>query len=134
MLAIAIQNTNASYDFIQNTQEYVLAVPGTSMVAETLFCGTRSAREFDKPRELQLALIKSNRVAVPGLEKAIANIEMRKAHSLKAGDHIILVGEAASFRVNLDRIELPLLSIGPETLGYRVLAHKGIHRIGTVVP
>ena len=132
MLAVAIQDINASHEFIQKTSEYVLAVPGTSLLRETLFCGTNSARDVDKVHELQLKLIKSERVATPGLMQAIANIEMLKEHTIKVGDHILVVGKAVSFRVNVNQSELPLLSVGPATRGYRVLAQKGIHRIGTI--
>jgi flavin reductase (DIM6/NTAB) family NADH-FMN oxidoreductase RutF len=132
MLAIAIQDINASYELIQKTREYVLAVPGTSMLEETRFCGTASARDFDKARELKLDLLTSEKVAVPSLEKAIANIEMVKEHSIKVGDHILVVGKAVNFRVSINQNELPLLSVGPDTRGYRILAQKGIHRIGTV--
>ena len=133
MLAVAIQDINASYELIQKTREYVLAVPGASMAEETLFCGTVSAREFDKARELDLDLLESEHVAVPGLKKAIANIEMVKEHSIKVGDHILVVGKAVNFRVNINQRDLPLLSVGPDTRGYTVLAEKGIHRIGTVI-
>ena len=102
------------------------------MLEETRFCGTASARDFDKARELKLDLLTSEKVAVPSLEKAIANIEMVKEHSIKVGDHILVVGKAVNFRVSINQNELPLLSVGPDTRGYRILAQKGIHRIGTV--
>jgi len=34
--------------------------------------------------------------------------------------------------VNRERNELPLLSVGPNLRGYRLLARHGIHRIATV--
>lgn len=132
MIAIAIQDVNASYEFIQRTDQYVLSVPGTSMVRETLYCGTKSANEVDKVEELSLDLIQGDSIGVPGLNMSIANIEMVKEHSIRAGDHILVVGRAVAFRVNQDGNQLPLLSVGPETRGYRILAQNGIHRIGTV--
>ena len=132
MLAIAIHNINASYELIQKTDEYVLAVPGVSLVREALYCGTVSMREADKVRELNLQLLDSREVKTPGLRKALANIEMVKEDSIRVGDHLLVVGRALDFRVNEKRPELLLLSVGPDLTGYEVLARKGIHRIGTV--
>jgi flavin reductase (DIM6/NTAB) family NADH-FMN oxidoreductase RutF len=132
MMAIAIQNTNASYQQIQQATEYVLAVPGPSLVQETLSCGCLSSRDVDKVKKLQLELTPSEKIKVPGLLKAIANIELVKRSSVPAGDHLIVTGEVVRFAVNKASAELPLLSIGPDTRGYHLLAQSGIHRIGTV--
>ena len=132
MLAIAIQNVNATYELIQRTDEYVLAVPGVSLAREALYCGTVSMRDADKVRTLNLQLLGSRHIKTPGFRQAIANIEMVKEDSIRVGDHLLIVGRALDFRVNENRTELPLPSIGPDLTGYDVLAKKGIHRIGTV--
>jgi flavin reductase (DIM6/NTAB) family NADH-FMN oxidoreductase RutF len=132
MIAMAIQDVNASYALIQATDEYVLAVPGQSMAADAMYCGTRSAADTDKISDLGLELVKSEHVHVPGLRKAKANVEIRKQQCLLTGDHVLVVGEALKFWVRRHSPELPLLSVGPDTRGYQVLKHKGIHRLGTV--
>lgn len=132
MIAIAIQDVNASYDLVQAADEYVLAVPGQSMAADAMYCGTHSANDTDKVRDLGLELMGSEHVRIPGLRKAIANVEMRKRHCLATGDHVLVSGEALKFWVRRRSQELPLLSVGPDTRGYQVLQHKGIHRLGTV--
>ena len=132
MMAIAVQNVTASFRLIWEAKEYVLAVPGTSLVEETLFCGVTSMRDLDKVQQLGLELCPSEKISVPGLKKAIANIERTKELCVNVGDHVLVVGRVARFGVNKDRNELPLLSVGPDTRGYRVLAQKGNHRIGVV--
>jgi flavin reductase (DIM6/NTAB) family NADH-FMN oxidoreductase RutF len=133
MMVIAIQNVKASYRLIQEAREYVLAVPGESLARETLFCGVTSISEVDKIQKLGLELCPSEKISVPGISRAIANIEMLKETSIVVGDHILVVGRVVRFGVNRRSRELPLLSVGPNTRGFRVLARKGIHRIGTVV-
>jgi flavin reductase (DIM6/NTAB) family NADH-FMN oxidoreductase RutF len=133
MMAVAIQNISSSFRLIQEAREYVLAVPGESLANETLFCGVTSISEVDKVQELGLELYPSEKISVPGLTRAIANIEMIKEVSMEVGDHILVVGRVVRFGVNRYSRELPLLSVGPNTSGFRVLARKGIHRIGTVV-
>lgn len=132
MMAVAIQQGSASYDLIKHAPEWVLSVPGPSLVRETMFCGVTSLREMDKVQKLSLELCKSVRVGVPGLRKAIANIELRKSQCVETGDHIVAIGKVMRFSVNEDLHELPLLSIGPNLAGYKVLAKHGIHRIGVV--
>ncbi|MHB8638731.1 MAG: flavin reductase family protein [Candidatus Acidiferrales bacterium] len=132
MLAVAIQNVNASYDLIQRASEYVLAVPGPNLVQETLYCGIKSMNKVDKVKRLDIELLPSEHIGVPGLLNAIANIEMVKELDIKTGDHVLVVGRALAFRVNAAIHALPLLSVGPDISGYDVLAQKGVHRIATV--
>lgn len=133
LLAMAIHNVNASYQLIQQTTEYVLAVPGTDMVDEALTCGVRSAHDCDKIRLMKLQTMPSGKISVPGLSKALANIELKKQTSVVTGDHILVVGRAVDFKVRRNSGNvLPLLSVGPNTTGYRVLAQQGIHRLAAV--
>lgn len=132
MMAIAIQDCNESHSLIQRTDEYVLAVPGESMFRETMVCGRESVRDVDKVKTLGLELIESRKVRVPGLKRAIANIELVKRATIETGDHILVVGEVMRFGVNRMIREQPLLSVGSNTAGYRVLAHEGIHRLAVV--
>src|SRR5262249_20836288 len=131
-MAIAIQRGSVSYELISEAQQWVLAVPGPSLVYETLFCGVNSLRKVDKVKSLGLELCPSVRVKVPGIKKAIANIELERVKCIEAGDHILAIGAVLRFGINPKRKELPLLSIGPHVAGYRLLAKKGIHRIGIV--
>jgi flavin reductase (DIM6/NTAB) family NADH-FMN oxidoreductase RutF len=130
MLAAAVHNINDSFDLINMTREYVLAVPGERLAEQALDWGTTHGHEVDKGAEAEL--VPSKHIAVPGLLRAIANIEMRMEHLLPCGDHALVVGRVLRFAVNLRCEERPLLSVGPDTRGFDVLARSGIHRIGAV--
>ena len=132
MIAVAINDRSATNELIQDAPEFVLSVPGPSLVDASMYCGVQSMRDVDKVKHLALELIESETVAVPGLLRAIANIELRKVNVIKAGDHLLVVGEVRRFAVNTGITELPLLSIGPYTEGYELLRKKGIHRLGVV--
>jgi flavin reductase (DIM6/NTAB) family NADH-FMN oxidoreductase RutF len=132
MMAIAVHRINASFDLLDELDEYVLAVPGSSLVRETLYCGVESMRDHDKSTELGLELLPSEVVKTPGLAQAIANIELVKEAAVRTGDHALLVGKVVAFRVNPERDELPLLSVGPDTSGYQLLVKRGIHRLAVV--
>ena len=134
MMAIVVHRINAFYDLLEGLDDYVLAVPGRSLAEETLHCGVVSMRDEDKASELGVQLVPSETVETPGLAHAIANVELVKQAVVPTGDHSTLIGKVVSFRVNTKRNELPLLSIGPDTSGYELLARKGIHRLGVVSP
>ena len=132
MMAVAIHNVNATYDLVEQLSEYVLSVPGTWLAEETLYCGVKSMREIDKISDLNLELCKGKSVDVPGFKRAIANIELVKEAAYKTGDHLLLVGRVRQYNVNSSTDDAPLLSVGPDTRGFTVLANSGIHRIGIV--
>lgn len=131
-MAIAIQNINESHTLIQRADEYVLAVPGESLAMEAMVCGRHSIRDLDKIKSLNLELIPSENVSVPGLLRAIANIELSKRAIVDAGDHVVVIGEVLRFAVNEGNGERPLLSIGADTNGYELLQQEGNDRLGVV--
>jgi flavin reductase (DIM6/NTAB) family NADH-FMN oxidoreductase RutF len=132
MMAFAIQKGAYSYDLLSEAEECVLAVPGERLAQETLFCGINSGRSVDKVKECKLSLIDSEKVKVPGLHAAIANIEMRIVNKISTGDHLTAIGQVLRFAVNKKNEERCLVSVGPHTEGYQVVAQHGIHRIGIV--
>jgi flavin reductase (DIM6/NTAB) family NADH-FMN oxidoreductase RutF len=132
MMAIAIQNINESHVLIQKAEEFVLAVPGEDLAHAAMECGWESVRDVDKVKSLGLELVTSENVSVPGLHGAIANVEFAKRSLTASGDHVIAVGEVLRFGVNKAIRPRPLLSVGPDTGGYRVLEERGIHRIALV--
>jgi flavin reductase (DIM6/NTAB) family NADH-FMN oxidoreductase RutF len=132
MMAVAIHKHAASYGLAQRTGEYVLSVPGESLASEAMYCGIQSMADVDKVKRLNLDLAKSQTIAVPGIVRAIANIEMVRTNVIPSGDHLLLVGAVKRFGVNTDSKDRPLISLGPNTTGYTLLLKKGIHRLGVV--
>lgn len=132
MMAFAVQEGSYSYDLLQVVQECVLAIPGESMARETLYCGVNSGRSIDKVKDCGFTLIGSECIAVPGITEAIANVELRLIQKTHTGDHLTVFGEVLRFSVNEYNSEKCLLSIGPHTNGYKVIAHQDIHRIAVV--
>jgi flavin reductase (DIM6/NTAB) family NADH-FMN oxidoreductase RutF len=133
MMAVAVHNRSATYGLIQRSDSYVLSVPGIELVDTAMYCGTESMKDVDKVDHLKIELTEGVTVPVPGLKKAIANVEMTKVSTERTGDHILVVGRVARFGVNTDLEEPPLLSIGPNTVGYRLLRKKGIHRLAVPI-
>ncbi len=132
MVAFSIQQGSRSYGLLLPGIECVLAVPGEGLVEETMYFGVRSGNQEDKLEVANAKLLRSNSVSVPGLALAIANIEVTVEAVVPAGDHKLAIGRVSDYRVRSGHNELPLLSIGPRTAGYKVLAKRGMHRLGVV--
>jgi flavin reductase (DIM6/NTAB) family NADH-FMN oxidoreductase RutF len=132
MMAFAVQRGTLSYDLLTEVDECVLSVPGERMAEEALFCGLQSGRDVDKVKECGFELQQGDKVKVPGISAAIANIEIRLVTKIPTGDHVTAFGEVLRFGVNEENHERCLLSVGPDTGGYRVLAQHGIHRLAVV--
>src|SRR5881628_2887120 len=92
MIAVAVHDRSSTYELIDDSSEFVLSVVGESLADAAVFCGTHSLREIDKVEALNLDLVKSEKVSVCGLARAIANVECRKSETIQTGDHKIIVG------------------------------------------
>lgn len=125
-------DVNESYGLIRAASDFVLAVPGENMADATMVCGRRSVKRIDKVKALGFELVASRRIAVPGLLRAIANVELHKVAEIETGDHVLVVGQVLRFAVNTSVGERPLLSVGRDTRGYEVLSHEGRHRLAVV--
>jgi flavin reductase (DIM6/NTAB) family NADH-FMN oxidoreductase RutF len=132
MMAFAIHKRSHSHELQKDALDCVLSIPGASLADFALFAGTTSGREIDKIAHAGLGLIQSSVVGTPGLAAAIANIELDIAARVPTGDHVTILGVVRAFNIDPNSTEQCLLSVGPKHEGYRVLAQKGVHRIGVV--
>ena len=134
MMAVAVAQASYTSTLLKVGSEFVLGVPGESMADAVIQCGLESGRTVDKVATLGLRLGAGEVVGVPILEQCIANVELRTARLVPTGDHTTVIGEVAAFRVNVQNRERPLVSVGPDTSGYRLIAKSGIHRIAVASP
>ena len=132
MMTFGVFRNAFTRTLLETATECVLAVPGESLADEAMYCGVESGRVADKVAQCGLELIQSEAVSVPGLARAIANIELRIANRVPAGDHLLVIGEVARYAVNKSNRERCLLSLGPDHSGFELLARRGIHRIGAI--
>ena len=132
MYLVAIEKSNFSSTLFEKTNEFTLAIVGESMVEEVVFCGSRSGRDCDKAKECGIKWTKSFSIKVPGVETAIANIELVIRNRIATGDHTLIIGEVLSMYSAKGKDERPLLAVGPNSTGYEVLAVEGIHTLAVV--
>ena len=93
LVAISIGPTRHSYKLIEETREFVVNVPTMEVVEETLFCGRRSGKNYDKFKETGLTPLPARNVKAPIIKECVAHLECKLKQKFTTGDHVIFVGE-----------------------------------------
>jgi flavin reductase (DIM6/NTAB) family NADH-FMN oxidoreductase RutF len=93
LVAISIAPQRYSHSLIEETREFVVNIPTMEILKETLFCGRRSGRNYDKFKETGLTPQPARRVKPPIIKECIAHLECKLHSQFTTGDHTIFVGE-----------------------------------------
>jgi len=99
VMSVSIRPSRHSYSFIEKTREYVINVPLAHQIREMDFCGTRSGRDMDKWKELNLTKEKASNVSVPLIKEFPINIECKVIDTINLGSHVIYLGEVLAVNV-----------------------------------
>jgi flavin reductase (DIM6/NTAB) family NADH-FMN oxidoreductase RutF len=102
MMAVSVAFERYSHELMENSREFVLALPNQEQKEAVYYCGTNSGREVDKFKETELETTPGIEVEAPLIEDSVACYECRKAGSLDTGDHTIYAGEVVAAHVSED--------------------------------
>ena len=92
MVATSIAPKRYSHQLIQESKEFVVNVPTMDIVRETLFCGRRSGRIYDKFKEARLTPLPAKMVQPPVIKECVAHLECKLHRQITTGDHTLFVG------------------------------------------
>jgi len=93
LVAISIAPKRHSHKLIEQTREFVVNIPTMKILKETLFCGRRSGRNYNKSKEAGLTPLPAKKVKPPIIKECVAHIECKLRSQFLTGDHTIFVGE-----------------------------------------
>lgn len=93
LVAISIRPERHSYALIEEAKEFVVNIPTINILKETLFCGRRSGRDYDKFKETGLTPLPAKKVKPPIIKECVAHLECKLHSQFTTGDHTIFVGE-----------------------------------------
>lgn len=93
IIAISIQPKRHSYSLIESHGEFVINYPSTQQLKATDYCGTRSGRDVNKWKNLDLTKEKASIVKVPMIKEFPLNMECKVIKKLKLGSHVSYFGE-----------------------------------------
>ncbi|HOP57034.1 MAG TPA: flavin reductase family protein [Bacillota bacterium] len=75
---VLVRDSRATYGLIEESNEFTVSVPmQKDMAKELAFCGTRSMRDCDKFKELNIALLPARKVSTPVIKEAGLHYECR---------------------------------------------------------
>lgn len=100
LVAISMAPKRHSHKLIEQTKEFVVNIPTMKILKETLFCGRRSGRNYNKFKEAGLTPLPAKRVKPPIIKECVAHIECKLRSQFLTGDHTIFVGEIVEAYAN----------------------------------
>jgi len=92
IVVISIAPRRYSHQLIEETKEFVINIPTMDIVQETLFCGRRSGRIYDKFKETRLTTLPAKMVKPPIIKECVAHLECKLEEQVTAGDHTLFIG------------------------------------------
>jgi len=100
IVVMSIAPKRYSHQLIEETKEFVVNVPTMNIVRETLFCGRRSGRTYDKFKETRLTPLPAKIVKPPIIKECVAHLECRLDQQITAGDHTLFIGRVLTAYAN----------------------------------
>jgi len=92
MVVMSIAPKRYSHRLIEETKEFVINIPTMDIVQETLFCGRRSGRSYNKFRETRLTTLPAKLVKPPIIKECVAHLECKLEEQITVGDHTLFIG------------------------------------------
>ena len=102
MLYISVRPERLSYEYIKETMEFVVNLPGSDLVKKVDYCGVRSGKKNDKISEMGFTLNESTHISVPYINECSVNIECIVKNIIPLGTHDMFIAEVVGSHVNKD--------------------------------
>lgn len=102
MLYISVRPERLSYEYIKETMEFVVNLPGSDLVKKVDYCGVRSGKTNDKIAEMNFTLKESHNISVPYIYECPVNIECKVKNIIPLGTHDMFIAEVVGSHVNED--------------------------------
>jgi flavin reductase (DIM6/NTAB) family NADH-FMN oxidoreductase RutF len=96
IIAISIQPKRHSYELIEKHREFVINYPAKDQLKEMDYCGTRSGRDVNKWKELNLTKEQGKIVQVPMVKEFPWNMECKVINRIELGSHVCYLGEVVA--------------------------------------
>lgn len=103
LFAIALSKKGYTHKLIQESKEFVIAVPNKELEKEVVFFGSTHGDEVDKFKETNIETIKAKNIKSPLIKNATVNFECKLEKETEAGDHIIFVGRILASYINPEK-------------------------------
>lgn len=96
MIGISLKPSSMSYNYIRESGDFILGIPGGSMVKAVHFCGVHSGRDMDKIIHLNLSTTRAREVSPLMVTNCMGQIECRVRQIITSGNRPFITGEVLS--------------------------------------
>ena len=103
LFAVCLSKNGYTHKLIQQSKEFVVAVPNKELEKEVLFFGTTHGNEVAKFKETGIETEPAKFIKSPLIKKATINFECVLEKEVDAGDHIIFIGKILNQYVNSEK-------------------------------
>ncbi|MCX6815511.1 MAG: flavin reductase family protein [Candidatus Aenigmarchaeota archaeon] len=103
MFAVALWKKGYTHRLIQQSKEFVIAVPNKELEKEVEFFGSKHGNEVDKFGETKIETAKAKFVKSPLIKNATINFECKLEKEIDSGDHVIFIGRILASYVNKNK-------------------------------
>jgi flavin reductase (DIM6/NTAB) family NADH-FMN oxidoreductase RutF len=80
---VAVRHSRFTHEFIEESDEFSVNVPGEGLEKTVTYCGEVSGKEHDKFKECKLSLMKGKKVNVPTIKECKIHYECKVVHKLE---------------------------------------------------
>ena len=128
MFAIAVGQSRSMHNLINQSKEFVLAIPGEDIAQAVLGCGKRGGNLEDRFDKYNLKVMPADKIKSPLIKNCQANYECVVKDTLDVGDHTLFIGKVKASWMNEQPVH-NLLIAGDEP-GYEIVAESGPYKLG----
>lgn len=93
MITVAIRPERLSYEFIKESEDFVVNLPSKSLVRAVDFCGVRSGRQIDKLKEMKLTIKDGDMVNAGIINECPVSFECKVKSVTPLGTHDLFLAE-----------------------------------------
>lgn len=100
MLSISIRPERLSYEYIEESMEFIVNMPSYDLVKAVDYCGVKPGRKFDKIKDMGFTLTEGSHVNVPYINECPVAIECKVKSILPLGSHHVFIAEVLGSHVD----------------------------------
>jgi len=102
IISISVRPSRHSHKLIEESKEFAVNIPSSSLLKKVDLCGISSGKDVDKFKDYRLTKLKSNKIKSPIIKECPVNIECKLKETLHLGSHDLFLGEVVAVSVDAD--------------------------------
>jgi len=99
LVGIAIHPARFSHDLIKRSEQFVINIPGPSLMKAVEICGSFSGKDVDKFEKAGITATDATEVEAPLIEECLGHLECVVVDAYSVGDHTLFVGQVVAASV-----------------------------------